>query len=99
MARLSTVFTAELDAEDALAYDRFVDEARGGCYPQARAWVGVAASYRRMGKRFFLAQRDGRVVGAALVIRPGPGPLPVGIIERGPVVDDPEELPEVLRAL
>jgi lipid II:glycine glycyltransferase (peptidoglycan interpeptide bridge formation enzyme) len=96
---LASTFRAELSAEDGDAYDRFVDEARGGSYAQARAWAEVAASYRRIARRFFLARRDGRVVGAALVLRPGPGPLPVAIIERGPVVDSTDELPEVLRAL
>jgi hypothetical protein len=98
-SRLQTIFTAELSPEDAAAYDEFVDAARGGAYPQARAWADVAGSYRRIRKRFFLARKGARVVGAALVVRPGPGPLPVGIVERGPVVDAPEDLPDVLAAL
>jgi Acetyltransferase (GNAT) domain len=95
-------FTRKLSARDAEAYDAFVDEARGGAWAQARAWAPVAVAGRRFVTRFLLVRRRGEVIGAALVLRPravGPFALPLAIVERGPVVDDLENLPEVLGAL
>lgn len=99
--RLDVKWTRKLRACEAEAYDRFVDEARGGCYAQARAWAPAALAGRSFAARWFVACRGERLVGAALVLRPRAGrlPLPVAIVERGPVVDDPAELPAVLDAL
>jgi lipid II:glycine glycyltransferase (peptidoglycan interpeptide bridge formation enzyme) len=98
---LETTWVRDVSSADADAYDAFVDGARGGAYAQARAWAPVATVGRPLSPRFFLARAGGRVVGAALVLRPkaGPVPLPVVLVERGPVVDDPDELPRVLSAL
>lgn len=91
-----------LRATDAADFDAFVDRAHGGAYPQARAWAPVAVAGRRFAVRYFLARRAGEVVGAGLVLRPravGPIVAPAAILERGPVVDRIEDLPDVLRAL
>jgi lipid II:glycine glycyltransferase (peptidoglycan interpeptide bridge formation enzyme) len=93
---MDVTFTKSASGE----YDAFVDEARGGVYAQARAWAPVAET-RPARVRFFAARREGKIVGAALVARPHAAgvPLPVAIVERGPVVDDLDDLPAVLRAL
>jgi hypothetical protein len=95
-------FTRSLSPTDAAAYDAFVDRARGGAWAQARAWAPVAVAGRRFTSRWLLVRGRGRVLGAALVLRPravGPLALPVAIVERGPVVDDLADLAEVLAAL
>ena len=99
---VKALFTRTLSARDADAYDAFVDRARGGAWAQARAWAPVATSYRRLSPRWLLVRRHGELIGAALVLRPrvvGPLTLPSALVERGPVVDDLADLPDVLRAL
>jgi len=91
-----------LDRRDAGDYDRFVDGAAGGHYAQARWWAPIACAGRPFRSSFVLA-RDGNggVVGAAHVLRAHAGgvPLPLAVIERGPVVDEPARLPSVLTEL
>ncbi|MDE2133796.1 MAG: peptidoglycan bridge formation glycyltransferase FemA/FemB family protein [Alphaproteobacteria bacterium] len=102
MGRLDTVWSSRLSAADGDAYDSFVATARGGHYSQTRAWARVAEAARPVVTRYFLARRDGRVVGAALVLRArtlAMLPLPIAQIERGPVCDDPGDMPDVLEAL
>jgi lipid II:glycine glycyltransferase (peptidoglycan interpeptide bridge formation enzyme) len=100
-ARLETVWSARLGARDARDYDDFVTRAHGTHYAQSAAWARVATAGRARAARFFLARRDGRVVGAALVVRPGVGGIvaPVALVDRGPVCDDVGELEEVMAAL
>jgi len=95
-------WTRTLDARDAVDYDRFVESAAGGHYAQARWWAPVACAGRPLRSSFVIArERDGRVVAAAHVLRAQAGgvPLPVAVIERGPVVDDPARLPSLLAQL
>lgn len=102
MTSLEIAYGTALSERDGADFDTFVDRARAGAYPQARAWAPVAVAGRRFAVRYFLARRDGKVVGAALVLRPravGPLVAPASIVERGPVVDDIADLPDVLRAL
>lgn len=102
MARLETTYAHALAPRDAEDYDAFVDRARGGAYAQTRAWASTAVAGRRFSPRFWLARRDGQVVGAALLLRArlaGPFGLPFAVVERGPVVDDMADLPNVLAAL
>ncbi|AKV01824.1 tRNA-dependent lipid II--amino acid ligase [Labilithrix luteola] len=102
MHGLDVTFTRTLSPEDAAEYDLFVDRSHGGAYAQARAWATPATAGRPFAPRWFLARRRGRLVGAALVLRPrllGRLSLPVGIVERGPVTDSLDDLPEVLTAL
>jgi len=102
MGRLDTVWSSELSAADAEAYDSFVATARGGHYSQARSWAKVATAAKPAVARYFLARRDGCVVGAALILRTqalGAVALPFAQVERGPVCDDPEHMPDVLEAL
>ena len=102
MGRLDTVWSSELSATDGEAYDRFVTTARGGHYSQTRSWAKVATAAKPCVARFFLARRDGRVVGAALILRTqafGAVELPFAQVERGPVCDDPEQMPDVLESL
>ena len=102
MGSLETVWSAQLSAADGEAYDEFVDAARGGHFSQTRAWAKVATAGRPFTPSFFLARRNGHVAGAALVLRSrlwNTLALPFAQIERGPVSDDPEHLPAVLRVL
>jgi len=96
-------WTRRLRAADAEDYDRFVERAEGGHYAQARWWAPIACSTRRPFRSSFVLARDpgGRVVGAAHLLRPQVGgvPLPVALIERGPVVEAPERLPALLAEL
>lgn len=89
--------------EGALAseYDQFVDTARGGHYMQTRAYGDVASVGKRVERRFLIARSGGRIRGAALALRSRVGfiPSPSIIMERGPVVDSPEDLEEVLTAM
>ncbi len=96
-ATLSTSLSGR-DAED---YDRFVSEARGAHYSQARSWADVATAGRPLRARYFLARDGGKVVGCGLVLQPSAVGLraPVAHLERGPVCDDPERVAEVARAL
>ena len=102
-APLDVLWTSALGRDDGDAYDRFVDEAEGGNFAQARAWAPVARAGRPLRVRYFLARtpEDGRVIGAAMVLRAraGPLPLPAAIVERGPVCGRVEDLPRVLAAL
>ncbi|MDE2492621.1 MAG: peptidoglycan bridge formation glycyltransferase FemA/FemB family protein [Alphaproteobacteria bacterium] len=102
MSWLDTVWSTELSAADGEAYDSFVAIARGGHYSQTRSWAAVATAAKPVVPSYFLACRDGRVVGAALILRARAFralTLPVAQIERGPVCDAPEHLPAVLAAL
>ncbi len=102
MGQIDTVWSSELSASDGKAYDSFVASAGSGHFCQTRAWAKVATADRPFVPSYFLARRDGRVVGAALVLQTQLRrilPLPFAQIERGPVCEDPEHLPEVLEAL
>ena len=102
MSHLDTVWSSELSATDGEAYDGFVATARGSHYSQTRSWAKVATAARPFVARYFLVRRNGRVVGAALILRTrafGALALPFAQIERGPVCDDPENMPDVLEAL
>ncbi len=98
---MDLLWTSRIAGTDADDYDRFVDAAAGGSYAQARAWGPVAIAGRPATLRYFLAREGGRVIGAAMIVRPmaGPLPLPVAILERGPVVADPEDVGRVVQAL
>ncbi len=87
-------------------YRSFVLGARGGHYAQLPAWDAVTRSVRKIATRYLLVRRreesgELRLIGAARVTRPVAlaVPLPVGAVERGPVVADLADLPEVLGAL
>ncbi len=102
MNRLDTIWASTLSATDGEAYDSFVATAGGGHFDQTRPWAKVATAGRPFIPYYFLARRDGRVVGAALILRTqvfGGVTLPFAQTERGPVCDTPEELPDVLDAL
>jgi Acetyltransferase (GNAT) domain len=98
---MDLLWTSRIAGADADDYDLFVDTARGGSYAQARAWGPVAIAGRPMTLRYFLARDGGRVVGAATILRPmaGPLPLPVAIVERGPVAADPADVGRIAQAL
>jgi len=102
VGRLDTVWSSKLSATDGEAYDSFVATAGGGHYSQTRPWANVATAAKPFVHSYFLARRNGRVVGAALILRTqafGVMALPFAQIERGPVCDDPAQLPDVLKAL
>lgn len=100
--RVEAIWSSELSPADGEAYDEFVAVARGGHYSQTRRWAKPATTGRPFVARYFLARRQGRVVGAALILKTrvlNAVTLPFVQTERGPVVDDPEVLPEVLDSL
>jgi peptidoglycan pentaglycine glycine transferase (the first glycine) len=102
VGRLDTVWSSELSTSDGEAYDSFVASAGGGHYCQTRAWAKIATAARPFAPSYFLARRNGRVVGAALVLRTHLWrklSLPFAQIERGPVCNDPADLPGVLESL
>jgi hypothetical protein len=100
MDRLDAVWSSQLSAADGQAYDRFVATASGGHFSQTRSWAKVVTAAKPVIPSYFLARHDGRVVAAALILRTKLLlPLPVAQIERGPVCDDPNCLPEVLGSL
>jgi len=98
---LSTVLRTHLSPDDGVAYDTFVARARGASYAQLRDYAALATGGRPFGASFFLARDGSEPVGAALVLRSRLGvvPLPFVQVERGPVVDDPGRLGEVVAAL
>lgn len=100
---LSTTFTSRLSEREADDYDRFVSEARGGHYSQARDWARVATAGRSLRPRWFVARERGagRIVGCGMLLQPSVAGLraPSAKMERGPVCDDPERVAEVSRAL
>jgi len=101
MDRLDAVWSSDLPAEDGQAYDRFVAGAKSGHYSQRRSWARLAAASGTFAPSYFLARREGRVTGAALLLRTRRSgiTLPFAQSERGPVCDDPQDLPAVLAAL
>jgi len=102
MDRLDAVWSSELSAADCEAYDGFVATARGSHYGQTRSWAKVATVAKPFAPCYCLARRDGRVVGAALILRTQvlhTFALPFAQIERGPVCDDLEDMPDVLETL
>lgn len=102
MPDLDTVLSPNLTGIDAEAYEQFVKSARGGHFSQTRDWVKVVAAGRPVRPAYFLARRHGRVVGAAAILRPllwGHVPLPLAQLDRGPVCDDPDDLPAVISTL
>jgi lipid II:glycine glycyltransferase (peptidoglycan interpeptide bridge formation enzyme) len=87
---LRVTWSRSLSAEDADAWDAFVDGAPSGSYAQARSYATIAVAGRAFTPRFFIARDDasGHIVGTALVLRargPGGVPLPAAVVERGPV--------------
>jgi lipid II:glycine glycyltransferase (peptidoglycan interpeptide bridge formation enzyme) len=102
VGRLDTVWSSKLSVTDGEAYDSFVATARGGHYSQTRSWAKVATTAKPVAARYFLARRDGRVVGAALILRTQilrTLMLPFAQVERGPVCNGPEDMSDVLESL
>ena len=86
-----------LSGADAVAYRDFIATARGAHYLQAPNWAPVAAQ-PGVAQRYLLVHERGRVIGAARLLRRLHGVLrsPAAIIERGPVVNDANDLNRVL---
>lgn len=98
---LTSLFSHRLSVDDAADYDAFVASAPSGHYSQTRSWTPVAVASKPVTPYYFLLRKDGHVIGAALVLRARLGglPLPIAQVERGPVCQRKEDLPEVLDAL
>ena len=98
---LETAWVRELAPAELTAYEDFVRNARGGHFAQLPAWDAVVRSARTVSTRYLTMRRDGRLIGAARVARPVAlgVPLPVAAVERGPVVADLADLPDVLGAV
>lgn len=99
--RVTAILSADLSATDGRAYDDFVASAVSSHFSQTRAWAAVAKAGKPFAPLFFLARREGAVIGAGLVLRTclGGVPLPLAQLERGPVCATPQDLPAVLGAL
>lgn len=96
------IWSSDVLTADGEVYDNFVATARGGHYSQTRAWAEVLVAAKPFAPFYFLARRDGRVIGAGLLLRTQIGGflnMPVAQMERGPVCAHPEDLPFVLQAL
>ncbi len=91
-------YQTRLSPSDAADYDEFVARARGGAWAQLRDFAPLATADRPFAPSFFLARDAGRVVASALVLRGRFAglPMPWAQIERGPVVDSPDDLARVL---
>lgn len=98
---IETVFSSHLSQRDGREYDAFISSARSSHYSQSRAWAKVATAGKPFSPLFFLVRNEGRVIGAALVLRGciAGVPLPIAQVERGPVCDKIADLPLVLDAL
>jgi peptidoglycan pentaglycine glycine transferase (the first glycine) len=93
--------TSRLSDADARAYDGFVLASPAGHVAQTRPWAAVARAGAHVQPTFAVMRDGGKVVGAALVLRPVVVgvPFPWAWTERGPVVDDVAFLGDVTRAL
>jgi hypothetical protein len=69
VGQLETVWASELSAADGKAFDGFVALARGGHYSQTRPWATLATASKPFTPFYFLARREGCVLGAALILR------------------------------
>ena len=99
---MHVIWRSSLAADDARDYADFVGSAADAHASQQPGWGKVAVAGRRRAAAYFLAREEGRVVGAAIVLRPrlvGPLLAPVAMIERGPVCGDVDRLAPVLAAL
>ncbi|HVR64443.1 MAG TPA: GNAT family N-acetyltransferase [Polyangia bacterium] len=99
---LRLTWARALAREDGEQYDAFVSSAASGHYAQARFFAPVARAGRPFASSFVLLRDgDGRVAGAAHVLRATVAglPLPYAIVERGPVVKDAALLGPILTAV
>jgi lipid II:glycine glycyltransferase (peptidoglycan interpeptide bridge formation enzyme) len=98
---MKIVLARELSEADATLYDAFVSNAAGGHYSQTRAWGPVADAGKSVQSAYFLASDENVIVGAARVQRARLGPLalPAAIVERGPIVERPEILEQIVPLL
>jgi len=101
LGELRSIWRSALAPHEAAVFHDFVTTARGGHYTQTRAWAEVACAERSTACRYFLAWRDERVIGAALVLRRTlfGASSPSAAILRGPVCDTQDDLPDVLDRL
>jgi lipid II:glycine glycyltransferase (peptidoglycan interpeptide bridge formation enzyme) len=101
VSSIDAIWTSALSGSEGDEYDAFVAGAKGGHYAQTRAW-GKTLSANLMALEYFLARRSGRVVAAGLVRRPLVArrlALPLLKFDRGPVLNNPDDADDVLRAL
>jgi GNAT acetyltransferase-like protein len=98
---LSVSSPANLGRDDAREYADFVVASRSGHASQSIAWAEVARAGARVAPRFFLVRSAGRLVGAAMILRPEIAgvALPWAWIERGPVVGCMDDLAAVTAAI
>jgi lipid II:glycine glycyltransferase (peptidoglycan interpeptide bridge formation enzyme) len=97
---LETTWTRELSTSERSAFEDFVVGAAGGHFAQTPSWDRIVRTTRSVTTRYFIARREGAIVGAARVTHPKFGvPLPVASVERGPVVARVAELRPILDSL
>jgi hypothetical protein len=90
-----------LGGSEAAAFDEFVLASPAGHPSQTRAWASVACAAAHVATAFAVVRAAGRIAGAAMVLRPSLAGvrLPWASIERGPVVERPEDAGAVTRAI
>jgi lipid II:glycine glycyltransferase (peptidoglycan interpeptide bridge formation enzyme) len=98
---MEATWTGRLGEEDARAYDALVLASPAGHHAQTRAWAAVARAGAQVATRFALVREGERIAGAAMILRPQVGgvPLPWAWIDRGPVVQSVDEVGAVTAAI
>jgi hypothetical protein len=101
---MHVTWKARLSDSDARAYDAFVLASPAGHHAQTRAWADVARAGAHVAVRYAIVrepERDGRIVGTALMLRPSLAGvvLPWAWVERGPVVHDVDQIAPVTGAI
>ncbi len=98
---MDVTWARTLRDDDARDYDAFVLASPAGHHAQTRAWADVARAGALVTPRFVLVRDQGNVVGAALVLRPRVAGvvLPWAWIDRGPVVQNVEQIAPVTSAI
>jgi lipid II:glycine glycyltransferase (peptidoglycan interpeptide bridge formation enzyme) len=98
---MEVTWTDWLGDDDAREYDAFVLGSPAGHHAQTRAWAPVASAGAHVVPRYALVREGGRVVGAAMVLRPQVAGvvLPWAWIDRGPVVQRVEQVGPVTAAI
>jgi lipid II:glycine glycyltransferase (peptidoglycan interpeptide bridge formation enzyme) len=96
----TSLLTTTLDAVGTAQFDAFMRGSPFAAYQQDRAWAELAPRTSVQDYLYFTVQRDGTLIGAAVIRRTrlAPGTW-LGTVQRGPVVHAAEAMETVLRAL
>ncbi len=94
------ILVAELCADDAAAFDAFVNASPYQSYQQCRPWAEVMARQRGYEFMYFMCWADKRLIGTAIIRRTRLSPWSwLGKAQRGPIVQDIADFPYVVRQM